>query len=580
MAFYVEQEVLTRVAIILLLALIALLAWPAAQWLRQEPPPLPPATQLSLTAPSADVDLGAGEESLDAAISPDQRDVVFVATSAGTPMLWRRKVDGSEAASLRGTEGAQQPAWKSTGNVVSFFADEKLKQISLRDGEVRVLADAPMPGGAAWQDDGSVVFASGAAGPLRLLRGGALTTATKLRTGDRRHAFPFALDRGGLLYIAEQTDGRRAVRRLANGEERDLTNTSGHAQIVGGILLSVRENALLAQRLDPETGMPTGESRPIALNVGVSPSGRAAMAASPRLLLFAESRPRLRELAWFTAQGQRTTTSGEPGDYRQVRLSPDDRFIATTMLEPLLRTLDIFILPASGGGGSERLTLALAADTDPVWAPDGIRVLFRSFLDGQPNLFTRRARDRGAPEEPLLRSTVDETPTDWSTWPSSPGQVLFTTSATDDDSDVVALDVRSGSQAPVASSGFNESDARWSPDERWLSYVSDESGQPDVYVVRWLSRDRVRVSFAGGSRPRWAHDGRSLFFLRGDQVMQAERVGNGPSFQPARPVVRAPGIRDFDTAHRSARLLLLLPVDARARPEVRAIVDWQSAVDK
>jgi Tol biopolymer transport system component len=73
-----------------------------------------------------------------------------------------------------------------------------------------------------------------------------------------------------------------------------------------------------------------------------------------------------------------------------------------------------------------------------------------------------------------------------------------------------------------AKTGFNETDARRSPDGGWLAYVSDESGQPDVYAARWPGGARVRVSFAGGTRPRWSRDGRAVFFLRGSQLLRAD----------------------------------------------------------
>lgn len=567
-----------RVVTFLLLGTIAALLWPAVQWWRRQPPPLPPSTQLSFAAPSADAELGAGDEPIDAAISPDEREIVFVATSGNIPRLWRRRLDEDRAVALAGTEGAQQPAWKPTGNVVSFFADGKLKQIALPDGSVSDLADATMALGAAWMADGSLIFGSSPEGPLQRLQDGKLAAATRLRDGDRGHAFPAVFD-SSLVYVAVRADGRRIVRLVSGSEEHELTTTTGHAQLAGGVLVHVRDGTLLAQRIDGETGTLAGRGVALGLNAGTSASGRSLMAVSPRLLLFAPSTTRPRELVWFDADLKRTATSGDPGDYRQVRLSPDDRQIATTMLDPLLRTLDIFIVPAEGGG-AERLTLALAADTDPVWSPDGLRVLFRSFLDGQPNLFSRRVGVRGAPEETMLRSEGDEVPSDWVRLGG--GEQVVYSAASRGPSDVLRLDPAKGSRDPVFSSIFNETDARLSPDGRWISYVSDESGQPDIYASRWpLDGARVRVSFGGGSRPRWSRDGRSLFFLRGSQIMRAERSSEGDArFSAARQALAVSDVRDFDAAHRSDRLLVLLPVEASTRADVRAIVDWRAMFEQ
>jgi eukaryotic-like serine/threonine-protein kinase len=569
----------------LLLAIaVAGLALPTVRHLRETPPPPAAAVRLSFSAPPG-AEPGSGDEALDAAISPDETEIVFVATSGGMSRLWRRSLAADRSEPMDGTEGAQLPAWKQSGGVVSFFAGGRLKQISLPRGGVRELADAASPAGATWLADGSLLFASGGRGPIRRLLNGRMSDATALAAGDVAHAFPGAAGSSGrFVYIATRDDGRRAVRLVADGQERELTTTAAHAMMVEEHLLYVRDGVLLAHRLDPESNTLAGRGIPVASDVGVTSSGRGLFTASRRLLVYATSAPRARELAWFDFAGRRTGATGDPGDYWQVRLSPDDRSAAVTMLDPLLRTLDIAVIPTSAAGDVERLTLALAADTDPVWSPDGARVLFRSMQDGQPNLFTRRVHVRGAPDEPLLRSDLDETPTDWLDLVrgASGSQVLFH-ARVGTGADILTLDADTGARDVVAGTGFNETDGRWSRDGRWLAYVSDESGRPDIYAMRRTGGGRVRVSFAGGVRPRWSRDGSAVFFLRGSQVMRADlpasaQAAAAPRFATARPVFDVPGIRDFDVAHDSDRLVVLAPAHADTAPRVSALLDWTSEV--
>ena len=565
---------LRSIAVALVIIAIAL-AWPAVRHLRERPPAPSPSVRLSL-APPTGAELGSGDEALDAAISPDERAIVFVATTDGTPRLWRRLVDSDRAEPLAGTEGAQFPAWKPTGGVIAFFSGQTLKQLSLTDNAVRDLAAAPAPAGASWLADGSLLFAPDSRGPIRRLGRGTMSDATTLQSSDRAHAFPIAVGgRNTFVYTAVRNDGSRVARLVDEGVERELAPTNGHAQLIGDLLLYPRDGILLAQRYDPAVGALAGRPTPVASAVGVSTSGRGLFVASARLLLSAPFAPRARTVTWLAFDGKPPTTAGEPGDYWQVRISPDDRFLALTVTTPLLRTLDIIVVPGDGKGDTEQITRALAADTDPVWAPDGSRLLFRSFQAGPPHLFTHAVHNADANDEALERSPLDETPTDWQN-----DRLLFHALDARNGFDLWTYALSKKSREALVKSAFNETDARSSPDGRLIAYVSDESGRPDIYVVTSAGQSRVRASFGGGTRPRWSRDGRSLFFLRGTRIMRAAIDGGASPLRFATPqsTVDVPGVRDFDVAHRRDALVALMPTMGPASPSVSALVDWRSLV--
>ena len=282
---------------------------------------------------------------------------------------------------------------------------------------------------------------------------------------------------------------------------------------------------------------------------------------------------RTRTITWLPLDGKLPVVAGEPGDYWQLRLSPDDRQIALTVTAPLIRTLDIVIMPGDGNGAVQPLTRALAADSDPVWTDGGARMVFRSLQSGPPNLFTHETHRSDAKDEPLLQSDLDETATDW-----RDGHILFHAPDPRRGFDIWTVTPGAEPQAIVKGT-FNETDGRWSPDGRWIAFVADDSGVPDVYAVTSLGESRVRVSFAGGTRPRWARDGRSLFFLRGSQIMRADVIATAPlQFQTPRPVIDVPGIRDYDVAHRRDAIVALVPSRPAPSAPPAALLDWRSLV--
>jgi eukaryotic-like serine/threonine-protein kinase len=553
---------------------VAVVAVPAVRHLREQPPAPPAVVRAALSAPDG-AEFGAADVALDAAISPDGRVAAFVATKDGRVQLWRRGLDSDRAEPLAGTEGAAMPAWKRGGGVIAFFADGVLKQIALADGSVRVLASAPNPAGAAWLGDGSLLFTPDTRGPIKTLRNASISDATQLAPGDLGHAFPLDAGDGAIIYTALRTDGTRVLRYSRGSDRFDLETTSSHAELAGNVLVHVRDGVLLAQRLDRERHVLTGRTVALVASVGVSATGRGFFTASPRLVLAAAAAETTRELTWVDPRGQTLGPLAEPGAYWQVRLSPDDRHAAVTALDPLLRTLDVFALPLTTAGRPERISLSLGADTDPVWSPDATRVTFRTLQRGAAGV-SMRTVGRSEPEEVLLRSDAGETPSDW-----RGRQLLFHAPSASGALDVWMLDLRDATRTQVTRGGFNEWDARWSPDGRWITYASDESGHADVYVDAWPDGGRLtRVSTAGGIRPHWSADGTAIVFMRGNELRRAVRATDGSrgtadriEFRIPETVVVADGLIDFDVAHSSARFAILTGA-YRATRSVTTLLDW------
>ena len=552
-----------RVATLVLVVLLALAAYPALRHLRESAPAPEPAVRLALSPPE-DVEFGSGNEPFDLAIAPPGREIVFAAVKAGETQLWRRTLEGTRAEPIGGTTAATQPAYSANGTAILFFARGKLRRVTLSTGEHRDLADAPTPGGLAVRDDDAILFVP-ANGPVMRLASGKATAVTTLRAGDRTHAFPaWTGDGDAFVYLAVAGD-RRTIRLHDGDGDVDLVRADSHGIVRRGHLLYVRDGALRAEPFDAVRRLVRGRAATLALSVGVTAAGRGAFAADERLLVWSPPVQRARALRWFSAQGAPLDAIAEPGDYWQVRLSSDERSVAVTMTDPLLRTLDVFTLPARGGPMT-RVTLALAADTDPVWSPDG-RLAFRSLEGGQPQIHSEAG--------PLYQSTLDEFPTDWTN-----SLFVFHARSAESGFDIWALPAGASEARPLARSGFNETDGRISPDGRWLAYVSDEPGQSDVYVARLDdARRRIRVSTAGGTKPQWVGPS-ALVFARGDDLLRAPLTTNGEALQAGTPVRIAtlPGLRDYAVTRSGERVLALVQTGSTPGETLAVLVGWPALV--
>jgi dipeptidyl aminopeptidase/acylaminoacyl peptidase len=417
--------------------------------------------------------------------------------------------------------------------------------------------------------------------------------ATTLATGDVAHVFPATSPNGeDFVYVAVRNDGRRVARLHSEIGETDVRATAAHAAFPAPEwLLFMQGDTVVAESRQGE-GAGARRAVPLALGVGTTSGGRGLFVASADVLLHAPRNERLYRLTWLDLRGSPVDTTADVGDYRQVRVSPDGRHLAVTATDALLGSLDVLKIAIDEASPSLRLTESIAADTDPVWSPDGRRLLFRSMSGGKPAVFMTAsdiapiANGANGPTRASTLATEADGPTDWR------GEEMLLQRRSKAGLDLVRLRAEGtvlSEVGPAANSAFNETDGRWSPDGRWIAYVSDEPGRPEIYVVGRVppptpaadggpGTNRQRVSFGGGTHPRWTRDSRTLLFLRGSTLMRADIAG-GTRLGSPRPVVDVPGIRDFDVSPRSDRLIAIVPIQADPVDAISVILNWRSTAE-
>ncbi|MGH9148638.1 MAG: protein kinase domain-containing protein, partial [Vicinamibacterales bacterium] len=469
------------------------------------------------------------------ALSRDGRRIVFVAESEGRPRLWVRSLDSVSMRPLTGTDFASYPFWSPDGRSIGFFADGRLKRIDVEGGSLQVLASVSTPRGGVWADDDTIVYGLGGTSGLFRVRaaGGEPVQLTRLGPQQQSHRFPQALPGGRLLYFVLGAPDVRGVyvAALDGSESRRVLDADTAALYVPpGYLLFVRQAILFAQSFDAAQLTLRGNPFPVAERVSRDPLSIqvAAVSAAASGPIAYRTGPIgiARRLVWFDRSGKELGAVGEPDLGQDANLSPDGRRIV--MDRTVSGNVDIWVTDLQRGTSS-RFTSEATIDAYPVWSPDGNRIAFGSIRGGSNNLFWRPATG-GEVDQVVLTTPESKAPTDW----SRDGRfLLFRSSSSKTGFDVWAIpldgDGKPGTPFPVVQTSFEEKDAQFSPDGRWIAYESNESDRSEIYVQRFPKPEgKVRISTAGGAQVRWVGGGRELFYMSLDSRLMVVPVRFAP----------------------------------------------------
>jgi eukaryotic-like serine/threonine-protein kinase len=262
-------------------------------------------------------------------------------------------------------------------------------------------------------------------------------------------------------------------------------------------------------------------------------AAEAAVAANGSLVYVPGTGGAQRTVVSVDRQGRASPLPGLPPDvYRQIRVSPDGRRLA------LSASGDIWIYEFARATLS-RLTTDPRSDTNPLWTPDGERIIFTTFRAGYPEMFWRPADGTGS-DERLLARAHDLTNLSASDWSADGKYLLFTEVQPNLQSAIgqIAID-RPADVRMLVKNDFANVRAAVSRDGRWIAYESNVSGRYEIYIERYPElASRQKISTGGGRDPRWSHDGRELFFGAEDgRQMFAVAVQFGTTLVTGRPEV-------------------------------------------
>jgi len=544
-----------------------------------------------------------------AALSPDGTRLVF-STGARTPSrLWLRRVDSLEAHPLEGTEGTTgHPFWSPDSRFIAFGTiDGKLKKIDADGGPAEVLCDAGYVAGGFWTPDGKIVF--GDAGHSQSLwevpvAGGASSPLPGVGQGNPYVGFPVLLQDGrhflyengntpsNVVYVGS-LDDRGDSKKLLAGVTAGLAYAPSQNDAGLGYVLFVRPTTpgattgtLMIQPFDLQKLDVVGV--PVPLAQGVSEANFSVSVAGT--LVYGSSGVAGSQLTWFDREGKILGTVGEPtGTLYSVRVSPDGTHAAVSRTG--VQGIRVVWLLDFARGTSTRFTFGPGSDARfPVWSPDGNSIIFASNREGNYDLYQKPASGAGD-EQLLLKSGESKFPDSW----SSDGRFLLYSAigGAKGESALWVLPLGGDKKPfPFLSTEFNEMRGRFSPDGRWVAYVSDESGTNEIYVRpfslgssgtissvggKWL------ISTGGGNDPRWRGDGKELYYLASNRSLMAVEVSAIPIFQAGLPKVlfQAPlADANWDITADGKRFLFPAPPAESAQAHFTVVLNWPSLLKK
>lgn len=526
---------ITAVAASVLAVIFALL------WLSSIRRPRPEVVRFSIPAPEGTTLTNT------LVVSPNGQRVAFTADSAdGKRLLWVRELDSLVARPLVGTEGAYFPFWAPDSEHLGFFANAKVRKAELSGAPPQVIADAPNGVGGAWGRDDTILFAPNSTGGLFKVpaTGGKPVQLTTLDSSlleiSHRRPYFFPDGRRFLFYASRDhpDDGGIYLGSLDSKEKSlILPQVLTACYAPPGYLLFIRDRTLMAQRFDEKRAALSGEAFPMVQNVSTF---RSFSVSNTGVLVYRSGEAGARgRLTWYDQMGKELGSAATAIFSRYPALSPDDKRVAVSRLEPQIDSSDIWLIE-SGRQVNSRFTYHPATENAPVWSPDGTRIVFTSNREGPGDLYLKPTTGRGV-EEPLLKTPGYKVATDWS---RDNRFILFQVTGTADGG-IWVLPMSTGKPFPFLQTSFGEAEAQFSPEPggpRWIAYASDESGNYEIYVASFTGGPAVsgqgtkwQISNSGGRQPRWRRDGREIYYIAPDGSLMSAAVQTGSTFEAGKP---------------------------------------------
>jgi eukaryotic-like serine/threonine-protein kinase len=473
------------------------------------------------------------------ALSPDGSTLAITGgrgPGAGQGLIHVRRLDQDEVVPLTGTAGARSPFFSPDGQWIAFFADRKLKKISVNGGAATTLCDAPGDRGGSWGEDGTIVFApNNRTGLVRVsAAGGTPEPFSVLDTAraELTHRFPHFLPGGKAVLYMSHTAGNNfdsadiVVQRLSDGVRQTVHRGGMHPfYFASGHVAFVQGGTLFAEPFDATSLKVTGPAFPVLERIrSITSFGSSWLAATANgTVVYAQGSNEEASAVVLNWIGP----GGRPQPVRTGALNADAIAIAPSG--------DRVALEITNGGDGDvwvyepardvltRFTSGSEEEERPVWTPDSKRLAYSvaGSKDGKYGIDWRLADSSGEAQR-LVESQFRLFAGSWH--PAgrllaymeqdgvSGGNIKILPLEGDD-----ATGWKPGTPTTFLATAFEEHEPAFSPDGKWLAYMSNHSGRFEIYVRPFPGRGaQVQISTNGGFVPRWSSKANEVYFVSGD----------------------------------------------------------------